>query len=57
MEFQNETFELTNPKAQNQSRYLKKRKKKLFFNFLRITEFRNETFETYRSIEKIKANT
>jgi hypothetical protein len=27
---------LTDPKAQNQSRYLKKRKKKLFFNFLKI---------------------
>jgi UDP-2,3-diacylglucosamine pyrophosphatase LpxH len=41
---------LTDPKVQNRSRYLKKKKKKkLFFNFLKITEFRNETFETYRS--------
>jgi hypothetical protein len=48
---------ITNPKAQNQSQYLKKRKKKLFFNFLKIIEFQNETFETYQSMEKIKANT
>jgi hypothetical protein len=50
--YKNKSFEMkllkiTNPKAQNQSQYLKKRKKKLLFNFLKITEFRNETFETY----------
>jgi hypothetical protein len=39
-------LKLTNPKAQNQSRYLKKRKKIYFFF---KNEFRNETFETYRS--------
>jgi Txe/YoeB family toxin of Txe-Axe toxin-antitoxin module len=57
MEFQMKLLKLTNPKAQNQSQYLKKRKKKLFFNFLKIIEFQNKTFETYQSMEKIKANT
>jgi hypothetical protein len=44
-------LKLTDPnKVQNRSRYLKKEKKvKLFFNFFKITEFRNENFETYRS--------